>query len=200
MNPDRQAMIDGWKSPTRKDITSAKYDANTRVTKPYRPSPAQAKGPKPPKAGKVVKNQNFETQDEQERKFVADEDMFVLKQSKKKADIRVREGRAKPIDYLIFSLRWIDPDRDVFDDDDGDVLIGVPSPETLLERMKEAQLKELDEDIQSYSRTTRWRRTSATSRTGRLWRCSARRDGRNSRATGPRAAPSARWRQTSTRS
>ena len=34
------------------------------------------------------------------REWVSQEDTFVLKQAKKKAEIRVKEGRAKPIDYL----------------------------------------------------------------------------------------------------
>lgn len=81
---------------------------------------------------------------------MADEDKFVLKQAKKKADIRVRERRAKPIDYLAFNLRFIDPDRDVFDDDDADVEIAIPSPGAVLANLNEAQLKELEEDITSY--------------------------------------------------
>lgn len=90
------------------------------------------------------------TQDEQALQFVAEEDRFVLKQSKKKADIRVREGRAKPIDLLAFNLRFVDPDRDVFDDDDADAQIPVPSPEGVLEKLNEAQLRELESDMTSY--------------------------------------------------
>jgi hypothetical protein len=74
----------------------------------------------------------------------------VLKQSKKKADIRVREGRAKPIDYLAFNLRVVDSDRDPFDDDDNDFTIKVPAPEALLQHLNEEELKELDEGIKSY--------------------------------------------------
>lgn len=39
-------------------------------------------------------------ENEQVREWVAQEDIFVLKQAKKKAEIRVKEGRAKPIDWL----------------------------------------------------------------------------------------------------
>jgi hypothetical protein len=90
------------------------------------------------------------TQDEQSRQFVADEDKFVLKQSKKKADIRVREGRAKPIDYLAFNLRYIDSDRDVFDDDDADIDIDVPAPADVITSLDAEQIAELDSDIASY--------------------------------------------------
>lgn len=142
MNPDRQAMIEGWKSPTQKqrDIIAPRRDASARVTKPPRPDTSKL-------AGKAAR---FLSQDDQERKFVADEDKFVLKQSKKKADIRVREGRAKAIDYLAFNLRYIDTDRDIFDDDDDDAEIDVPSPESVLEGLNQAELKELDSDITSF--------------------------------------------------
>ncbi|KAK1752686.1 mid region of cactin-domain-containing protein [Echria macrotheca] len=145
MNPDRQAMIEGWKSPRRnenRDITGPRFDSSHRIAKPNRQAP-----PKPTAAAAVSR---YLTQDQQSEQFIADEDKFVLKQAKKKADIRVREHRAKPIDFLAFNLRFIDDDRDVFDDDEGDVEIPVPSPESLLESLDESQLKELDEDIKSY--------------------------------------------------
>ncbi|KAK3335172.1 mid region of cactin-domain-containing protein [Cercophora scortea] len=166
MNPDRQAMLSsGWKSPRKpsRDITAPRHDPSNRISKPVRQPPfpsnsvsnsnsnpnaqpigAAGSGSGSAGAGKYL------TQDEQSELFVADEDKFVLKQAKKKADIRVREARAKPIDYLAFSLRFIDTDRDIFDDDDGDVEIQIPAPETLLDALNEAQLKDLEEDIKSY--------------------------------------------------
>ncbi|KAK3986053.1 mid region of cactin-domain-containing protein [Cladorrhinum sp. PSN332] len=167
MDPGRQAMISGWKSPRKndgaggrdrererereRDVMAPRFDASTRISKLSRQPP--------PKAGANTANANsgagagggkYLTQDEQSELFVADEDKFVLKQAKKKADIRVREHRAKPIDYLAFNLRFIDSDRDVFDDHDDDVEISIPAPEALLNGLNEAQLKELDEDIRSY--------------------------------------------------
>jgi hypothetical protein len=132
-------MISGRKSPPRQNITSPRRDPNNRITKPSR-SATKPATPTPA----------YLTQDEQARKFVADEDKFVLKQSKKKADIRVRDGRAKPIDLLAFNLRYIDADRDVFDDQDGDVEIDVPNPVNLIESLDSTQLEELDGDIASY--------------------------------------------------
>jgi hypothetical protein len=82
---------------------------------------------------------------------VADEDKFVLKQAKKKADIRVREGRAKPIDFLAFNLRFVDADRDVFDTDDADDEIEVPVPTKVIQDLSSAaQISELDSNIVSY--------------------------------------------------
>lgn len=136
-------MIDGWKPPKQqeRDITAPRRDSH-RITKP------QSRPDTPKLADKTAR---FLSQDDQERKFVADEDKFVLKQSKKKADIRVREGRAKPIDYLAFNLRYIDTDRrDVFDDDDADVEIDVPTPERVLAGLDTAELKELESDMTSF--------------------------------------------------
>ncbi|KAL2167296.1 hypothetical protein VTG60DRAFT_1455 [Thermothelomyces hinnuleus] len=145
MDPGRQAMINGLKSPRKdreRDITAPRYDPSNRIAKPSRQPPA--------KSSKAGAADRYLTQDQQAEQFIADEDKFVLKQAKKKADIRVRERRAKPIDYLAFGLRFIDSDRDAFDNDDDDVEIAIPAPEAVLQKLNEAQLKELEEDIRSY--------------------------------------------------
>ncbi|KAK4465160.1 mid region of cactin-domain-containing protein [Cladorrhinum samala] len=157
MDPGRQAMIEGWKSPRKDDraggrdrdreVTAPRFDASTRISKSFRQPPQKTANAN---AGSGAGGGKYLTQDQQSELFVADEDKFVLKQAKKKADIRVRELRAKPIDYLAFNLRFIDTDRDVFDDQDGDVEISIPAPEALLDGLNEAQLKELEEDIRSY--------------------------------------------------
>ncbi len=74
----------------------------------------------------------------------------MLKQAKKKADIRVREGRAKPIDWLAVILRVIDPDRDLLEDDEDDVQVDVVDPEGVFEGLSDSQLGELETDITSY--------------------------------------------------
>ncbi|KAL1836802.1 hypothetical protein VTJ49DRAFT_4630 [Mycothermus thermophilus] len=146
-------MIERWNSGRKdrdrdrdqnrdRDITAPRYDSSNRISKPSRHPP--------PSRSTAATANRYLTQDEQSEQFVADEDKFVLRQAKKKADIRVREHRAKPIDYLAFGLRFIDPDRDSFDDDDADVEIPLPSPETVIQGLDEAQLKELEEDIRSY--------------------------------------------------
>jgi hypothetical protein len=138
-------MINGWKSSRNdrdRDITAPRYDSSNRIAKPSRQPPA--------KSSAASAASRYLTQDQQSEQFVADEDKFVLKQAKKKADIRVREHRAKPIDYLAFGLRFIDSDRDVFDDDDDDVEITIPAPEAVLQSLNDGQLRELEEDIRSY--------------------------------------------------
>ncbi|EGS17098.1 uncharacterized protein CTHT_0074270 [Thermochaetoides thermophila DSM 1495] len=158
MNPERAAMINGWKDrdrndrsdrhrdrPRDRDITAPHYDSANRISKPSRQP--QNKTTTPAATAAATR---YLTQDEQAEQFVAEEDKFVLKQAKKKADIRIREKRAKPIDYLAFALRWVDPDRDVFDDDDADIDIPIPHPEAVIRDLNESQLQELDEDIRSY--------------------------------------------------
>ncbi|KAI0425169.1 mid region of cactin-domain-containing protein [Xylaria sp. FL1042] len=150
MDPGRRAMISGIsgrKSPPRRDITAPRRDANTRISKPQRPVRT---GDAPAAASTAAARQTYLSQDEQSQRFVADEDKFVLKQSKKKADIRVREGRAKPIDLLAFNLRYVDADRDVFDESDADVQIDVPAPVAVIEALSEAEARELDAEITSY--------------------------------------------------
>ncbi|KAF4343247.1 cactin [Fusarium beomiforme] len=137
MDPGRRAMIAGRRSPTRRDVTAPRHDSTNRITKSTKPTGSKI-------------NPKYLTQDEQSRQFVADEDKFVLKQSKKKADIRIREGRAKPIDYLAFNLRFIDTDRDIFDDDDADIEIDVPVPGDVIASLDAEQIAELDSDIASY--------------------------------------------------
>ncbi|KAF7553757.1 hypothetical protein G7Z17_g3411 [Cylindrodendrum hubeiense] len=137
MDPGRRALIAGDRSPTRRDVTSPRHDPSTRITKSTRPPPPK-------------NTARYLSQDEQSRQFVADEDKFVLKQSKKKANIRVREGRAKPIDYLAFNLRYIDSDGDVFDEDEADLEIDVPAPADIIKSLDAAQTAELESDIKSY--------------------------------------------------
>ncbi|KAL7793189.1 mid region of cactin domain-containing protein [Trichoderma ceciliae] len=149
MDPGRRAMIadsrassssSGRREPTR-EPTAARSDSNNRVSKASRPGPSTT----------ARHAARYLSQDEQSRQFVADEDKFVLKQAKKKADIRVREGRAKPIDVLAFNLRFVDADRDVFDADDADDDIEVAAPIKVIHDLSSAaQISELDSNIVSY--------------------------------------------------
>jgi len=88
--------------------------------------------------------------DTQEAAWVAGEDRFVLQQAKKKAEIRVKEGRAKPADWLAVTLRFIDPSRDPFDDEIADSELDVVDPEGVFEGLNDAQLSALEKDIDAY--------------------------------------------------
>ena len=140
MDPGRRAMIADERAPRHRDPISPRFDPKSRITK------ATKRQPSPPAQGKA----KYLTQDEQSRQFVDDEDKFVLKQAKRKADIRVREHRAKPIDYLAFNLRCLDAERDVFDDEEADADIEIPRPTDIVLGLSSAGLAELEGDIASY--------------------------------------------------
>lgn len=89
-------------------------------------------------------------QDEQVREWVAQEDIFVLKQAKKKAEIRVKEGRAKPIDWLAVTLRVIDPTRDPLDDEIADSELDLIDPDGVFEGLSQGQLADLEKDIETF--------------------------------------------------
>lgn len=89
-------------------------------------------------------------EDERMREWVAQEDNFVLKQRKKKADIRVKEGRALPIDKLTVLLRAIDPTRDDIDDEVDVEDQDINEPDTVLEALSLTELTDLRRDIETY--------------------------------------------------
>ncbi|KAL8850604.1 MAG: hypothetical protein Q9221_004474 [Calogaya cf. arnoldii] len=87
---------------------------------------------------------------EQMRVWVSKEDEFVLKQSKKKAHIRIKERRAKSIDWLAVTLDVIDSTRDLLEDDGGGTDVEVVNPAGVFEGLDLPQLQELAKEIQSY--------------------------------------------------
>ncbi|KAK6435853.1 hypothetical protein LTR95_007963 [Oleoguttula sp. CCFEE 5521] len=96
--------------------------------------------------------------DAAEAAWVADEDRFVLQQARKKAAIRVKSGRAAPIDWLVVTLALTDPDRDALDDD----LVGeefeTADPEGVFEGLSGKDLDELEKGIEGYVVLERGRR------------------------------------------
>jgi hypothetical protein len=86
-----------------------------------------------------------------EEAWVADEDRFVLQQAKKKAALRVRGGRAKPIDYLAVTLRFIDPtEKSILDEEVRDHELDIVDPEGVLEGLGVEDLSELEKEIENY--------------------------------------------------
>lgn len=86
----------------------------------------------------------------QEAAWVADEDRFVLQQTKKKAAIRAKSGRAQPIDWLAVTLALVDPEGNPLDDEleDGDV--DSLDPEGVFEGLDQEQLTELEKGVDGY--------------------------------------------------
>lgn len=87
---------------------------------------------------------------EQMREWVSKEDEFVLKQSKKKARIRVREGRATTIDWLAVTLAVIDATHDPLEDDEDELDIEVIDPSGVFEGLSLSHLHDLAKDIDTY--------------------------------------------------
>ena len=87
---------------------------------------------------------------EQMREWVSREDDFVLQQSKKKAHIRVKESRAKSIDWLAVTLGVIDTTRDPLDLDTIESDIDVVDPAGVFEGLTLSELEVLGKDIETY--------------------------------------------------
>ena len=84
------------------------------------------------------------------REWVSREDDFVLQQSKKKAHIRVKEGRAKAIDWLAVTLGVIDATRDLLEEESLESDIEVVDPAGVFEGLSASELRDLGKDIDTY--------------------------------------------------
>ncbi|SPC66825.1 related to cactin [Ustilago sp. UG-2017b] len=93
--------------------------------------------------------------------WVAKEDDFHLEQAQRRAVIRVKENRAKPIDLLSINLKWADPniiaeqenkqdDDDDDDDDEAGLEIDLEEPYTIFEDLTIEETEEFHQDIQMY--------------------------------------------------
>ncbi|PYI26940.1 cactin [Aspergillus indologenus CBS 114.80] len=133
------------KHPRRYDERDQQYDSN-RAWRGEERGPSQSR----PRNMKDQVRLNQLQEDEQVREWVAQEDIFVLKQAKKKAEIRVKEGRAKPIDWLTVTLRVIDPTRNPLDDEIADSELDLVDPDGVFEGLSPAQLLDLEKDIDTF--------------------------------------------------
>lgn len=138
-----------------------------RPTKDHRRSQLQDR-PKHTSGGRAI-DDNFSARKEQEsfareqtrlnqiqeaeqmREWVSKEDDFVLQQSKKKAHIRVKEGRAKAIDWLAVTLGVIDPTKDPLEDEQEETDIDVVDPSGIFEGLSLPQLQDLGKEIDLYN-------------------------------------------------
>jgi hypothetical protein len=94
------------------------------------------------------RNQARENQDMQ--KWLSEEDDFVLRQSKKKAKIRIREGRAKPIDWLAMCLGIADTTSDMLEEESALPDFDVPEPIAIINDLPNSELETLEKDIAHY--------------------------------------------------
>ncbi|SPO24764.1 related to cactin [Ustilago trichophora] len=89
--------------------------------------------------------------------WVAKEDDFHLEQAQRRAVIRVKENRAKPIDLLSINLKWADPNiiaeqeqKQDDDDDEAGLEIDLDEPYTIFVDLTLEETEELHQDIQMY--------------------------------------------------
>ena len=116
---------------------------------PQRPSPASTI-PAKRSAGSRQDGPYKRSANAQEDAWVADEDRFVLQQQKKKAALRVKGGRARPIDWLAVTLRFVDPTRDLLDEEVEDHELEIVDPEGVLEGLSDDELSDLAREIDDY--------------------------------------------------
>lgn len=74
----------------------------------------------------------------------------MLQQAKRKASIRVKAGRAQPIDWLAVTLQAIDPAGNGAEEDGEDSELQVVDPEGIFEDLDEDELVELERGIDTY--------------------------------------------------
>jgi hypothetical protein len=95
--------------------------------------------------------------------WIAKEDDFLLEQSRRRAGIRMKENRAKAIDFLAINLRFANPKGAQqginplgMDDDDGwgwedaGLEFEIDEPWLIFENLTLADTEELKQDIQMY--------------------------------------------------
>ncbi|KAF2404131.1 cactin [Trichodelitschia bisporula] len=109
------------------------------------PPPHQTNAP-----SAVIPRKRPANADAQEEAWVAEEDQFVLRQAKRKALIRVKGGRAKPIDWLAVTLRIIDPTRKSLEEDENEAEVDLVDPEGVFEGLNQGQLEDLSKEITAY--------------------------------------------------
>jgi len=138
---EKRKRNDRGPSSTRHRLERARHD--------NLPHNGQANGPKSwAHSDQARINQIQEA--ERHREFLAQEGQFVLRQKRKAAEIRVREGRARPIDWLTVNLRIIDPIEDLINDDTREEELDFVDPEAVIEGLSASQLNEVRKAIDEY--------------------------------------------------
>ncbi|KEF56765.1 uncharacterized protein A1O9_06955 [Exophiala aquamarina CBS 119918] len=146
-------MSDYYRSTKRRRSQSPSRPGGQNINKPYRERPGPhsgENGSQPRWSHKEQMRINQLQEDDRMREWVAQEDDFVLKQAKKKAAIRVKEGRAKPIDWLAVTLRVVDPTKDPLDDELEEKDLDFVDPDSVFDGLSESEFSDLRKDIDTY--------------------------------------------------
>ena len=89
-------------------------------------------------------------EEDRHREFLAKEGTFVLQQKRKAAEIRVKDGRARPIDWLAVNLRIIDPLEDLINDEVKDEDFEYVQPETVIDKLTFDEATQISSDINDF--------------------------------------------------
>ncbi|KAI0375687.1 hypothetical protein BV20DRAFT_1008367 [Pilatotrama ljubarskyi] len=85
--------------------------------------------------------------------WLAKEEEFQLEQERNRAMIRIKEKRAKAIDFLALNLRYVNPVNDEDDELSKEGLeIDLDEPYTIVDSLTPQQVEELHDDIEKYLR------------------------------------------------
>lgn len=83
--------------------------------------------------------------------WLAKEDDFQLDQERTRAAIRIKEKRAKAIDFLALNLRYVNPINEEEEEiNDEELEIDLDEPYNILENLTPVQVEELHDDIERY--------------------------------------------------
>ncbi|KAJ8086214.1 hypothetical protein PM082_005037 [Marasmius tenuissimus] len=82
--------------------------------------------------------------------WLAKEGDFQLDQERSRATIRVKEKRARAIDFLALNLRYVNPPEDDDKEDDAGLEIDLDEPYKILDNLSGNQVEELHDDIERY--------------------------------------------------
>ena len=89
--------------------------------------------------------------DDHEASWIAEEDAFVLQQAYRKAQIRVKEGRPKPVDRLAVTIWMIDETRNPLDAEINDSELEVADAQLLLDSLDHNNLEALYKDLSIFT-------------------------------------------------
>ncbi|KAL1651078.1 hypothetical protein SLS61_005596 [Didymella pomorum] len=126
------------------------WERNGRDRPPQRPPPSSTIPAKRSNDSRSHENASKRSTNAAEEAWVADEDRFALQQAKKRAALRVKGGRAKPIDWLAVTLRFIDPTKLIHEEEVEDHELDVVDPEGVLEGLSSDDLSDLEKEIENY--------------------------------------------------
>ncbi|KAK4913465.1 hypothetical protein LTR66_017208, partial [Elasticomyces elasticus] len=93
---------------------------------------------------------NHMQEEDRHREFMAQEDNFIVQQKRKAAQIRVREGRAKPIDWLVVNLQHISPIEDLINEGLAGDEIEYADPVDIIEDLPIDELRHVRKEINDF--------------------------------------------------